>query len=170
MPIQYKPNSLRDFLYLNLPNYKQLSEIEESYLLTLRSNTNIDDAKQNFVIPQCFTQDQLDELYEVIKKFKKKLANRRYYERSNVRYTDAYKKKAREYSRKQYHSNPNRHNEYYMVYRRLHAEIEEHMGDYKYALQMIKLLHKPITLEALKKTNKQIDCKKIILSHINTIF
>ena len=100
MPIQFKPNSLRDFLYLNLPNYKELSDIEESYLLTLRSNTNLDDAKQNFVIPQTFTQDDLDDLYEVIKKFKKKLANRRYYERSNVRSTEKYKQKAREYLNK----------------------------------------------------------------------
>ena len=73
MPITFKPNSLRDYLYLHLSNYKELSDIEETYLLTLRSNTNLELAKQNFVIPQSFTQDQLNELYEVIKKFKKKI-------------------------------------------------------------------------------------------------
>ena len=164
MGVSYKTNSLKEYLYLNqryFLRYVNNSSIlfDEKKLLNIRKNTNLEMIKKNKLIPNDYSLEEYHELIIIINKYKKKIQNKKYNKKTNIRSTEEYKINAREFSRLKYIENKSKHNKYCRIYFKTTNEIKEHNVKYNYTLIQIKKLDN-------KNDDETKPINLVILSHI----
>lgn len=101
---------------------------------------NLEMIKKNKLIPNDYSLEDYHELIISINKYKKKIQNKKYNKKTNIRSTEEYKINAREFSRLKYIENKPKHNKYCRLYFKTTNEIKEHNVKYNYTLIQIKKL------------------------------
>ena len=176
MSITYKTNSLKEYLYLNQPyflRYVNNSSIlyDETKLLNIRKNTNLEMIKKHKLIPNDYSLEDYHELIIIINKYKKKIQNKKYNKKTNIRSSEEYKINAREFSRLNYIENKKKHNKYCRLYFKTNNEIKEHNVKYNKTLIKIKKLDIQNTKtirEVIKNDDETRPINLVILSYKNT--